>query len=174
MQAPRDRVLKVRLSGAEYAKLGRAFPRRGIAAGVRALALAFAQSSAKFDPGLGGPRKRVVKVRLSENEWNYVAETFPHRAVSTSLRALALGETPAHRSPALEIRRDWLLAVSRIGNNLNQIARGINHDNLTGTRIDVCRVLAKLIEIHDAIEEIYYDVQSSGRSESLDSIPVAQ
>jgi hypothetical protein len=39
-----------------------------------------------------------------------------------------------------------------LGNNLNQIAHGINRANLTGDKIDSIRVLAELVAIEEALE----------------------
>lgn len=54
----------------------------------------------------------------------------------------------------LEVRRELLLQLARIGNNLNQVAKGINLANLAGNKVDAVRVLAKLAEIQEAIEKL--------------------
>ena len=54
----------------------------------------------------------------------------------------------------LEVRREKLNALARIGNNLNQVAKGINQANVIGSKVDVVRVLAKLAEIQEAIERL--------------------
>ena len=76
------------------------------------------------------------------------------RGVSTSIRALALGQPVPRRSPALETRRELLLALARIGNNLNQLARAVNTANLTGSKVDALRLLAKLAEIQEQVENL--------------------
>jgi hypothetical protein len=99
-------------------------------------------------------RKHVLKVRFSDDEWDAIRASFPKRKVASSIRALALGQPPPRRSPALEVRREKLHALARIGNNLNQVARGINAANLAGGKVDAARVLTKLVEIESALEEI--------------------
>lgn len=99
-------------------------------------------------------RRRVLRIRFSDPEWTRINATFPVRGVSTSIRALALGQPVPRRSPALEIRRGLLLAVARIGNNLNQLARAVNTANLTGSKVDALRLLAKLVEIQEQVENL--------------------
>ena len=99
-------------------------------------------------------RKQVLRIRFSNTEWAQIHAAFPKRGVSTAVRALAFGQPVPRRSPALEVRREMLLALARIGNNLNQVARAINTANLTGSKVDAARVLAKLVEIQDRLESL--------------------
>lgn len=103
---------------------------------------------------MAASRKHVMKVRFSDDEWNTVRACFPKRKVASSIRNLALGQKAPRRSPALETRRELLLALSRIGNNLNQVARAVNIANLTGSKIDTVRLLAKLVEIQEQVENL--------------------
>ena len=99
-------------------------------------------------------RKHNLNIRFSDDEWKRVHEVFPKRKVGTVIRALALAQKAPRRSPALETRRELLLALARIGNNLNQVARAVNTANLTGSKIDAVRLLAKLVEIQDALDNL--------------------
>jgi hypothetical protein len=99
-------------------------------------------------------RKRVLQIRFSNGEWAKISKTFPPRKIGTAMRALALWREPPFRSPMLEVRRELLLQLARIGNNLNQVAKGINLANLAGNKVDAVRVLAKLAEIQEAIEKL--------------------
>jgi hypothetical protein len=99
-------------------------------------------------------RKHILNIRFSDDEWKRVHEVFPKRKVGTAMRALALAQNAPRRSPALEIRRGLLLAVARIGNNLNQLARAVNTANLTGSKVDALRLLAKLVEIQEQVENL--------------------
>jgi len=99
-------------------------------------------------------RNRVLGIRFSDDEWDEIHAMFPKRKVGTCIRMLGLGHTPPRYSPALEVRREKLNALARIGNNLNQVAKGINQANLAGSKVDAIRVLAKLVEIQDALENL--------------------
>jgi hypothetical protein len=99
-------------------------------------------------------RERILKIRFSDGEWAKIRETFPPRKVGTAIRALALWREPPFKSPMIEVRRELLLQLARIGNNLNQVAKGINEANLAGNKVDAVRVLAKLAEIQEAIEKL--------------------
>ena len=77
---------------------------------------------------------------------------FPNGPLVPGIRGLALGEAASHHhSPD---RQNLLHALARLGNNLNQIARGINRANLTGDEIDAVRVLAKLVEIQETLDRL--------------------
>jgi hypothetical protein len=99
-------------------------------------------------------REHILKIRFSDGEWAKIHETFPPHKVGTAMRALALWREPPFKSPLLEVRRELLLSLARIGNNLNQIARGINQANLTGDKIDTAKVLVELAAIRAAMEEL--------------------
>ena len=99
-------------------------------------------------------RERILKIRFSDGEWSKISETFPPRKVGTAIRALALWREPPLKSPVLEVRREKLNALARIGNNLNQVAKGSNQANVIGSKVDVVRVLAKLAEIQEVIERL--------------------
>src|ERR1035437_524046 len=99
-------------------------------------------------------RNHIVKLRFSDDELNAVRACFARRKVASSLRPLALGQKAPRRSPALETRRATLYALARIGNNLNQLARAVNTANLTGSQVDALRLLAKLVEIQEQLENL--------------------
>jgi len=99
-------------------------------------------------------RNHVLKVRFSDDELDAVRALFPKRKIAVGLRALALAQKAPRRSPVLEARRELLLALARIGNNLNQLARAVNTANLTGRKIDVVSLLAKLVEIQEQLENL--------------------
>jgi hypothetical protein len=175
MGTRRDHFLKIRYSDDEWARLHARFPRGTLGTDVRKLSLSqpapkigaaqatrkeYILALAQIGHDLNQTKRRQsgkrrgyrVTTRFSDDEWAVVRTTFPKGGVSTAMRGLALGEPVPHRSPVLEVRHDLLLAISRLGNNLNQIAKGINQANLAGKRVDPIRVLAKLVEIQDALE----------------------
>ena len=54
-----------------------------------------------------------------------------------------------------DVRRDLTRHLARIGNNLNQVARGINRAVLTGEKIEAVKVLVELAAIRAAMEELW-------------------
>ena len=94
-----------------------------------------------------------MKIRFSDGEWSKISETFPPRKVGTAIRALALWRNRLSKAPCLK-SAGKLNALARIGNNLNQVAKGINQANVIGSKVDVVRVLAKLAEIQEVIERL--------------------
>jgi hypothetical protein len=177
MRARRQRIIKIRLSEDEWARVHQTFPRGTLATTVRKLALGASppkSGAAKATRqelllALGQlghdlnhakhhePAKRrghTLRIRFSDDEWQDIQATFPKGGVGTAIRGLALGEPAPHRSPVLEARHDLLLAIARLGNNLNQLARGVNRANLAGGKIDPIRVLAKLVEIQDSLNQL--------------------
>ena len=102
-------------------------------------------------------RQHVLKIRLSDVEWAHVQNVFPKRAVGTSLRALALDLAIRfpQRNESVDVRRDLTRHLARIGNNLNQVARGINRAVLTGEKIEAVKILVELAAIRAAMEELW-------------------
>ena len=60
---------------------------------------------------------------------------------------------PPTESPR-SLRRPLVAQVAKIGNNLNQIARGVNTANATGTRFDLALVLQALRKIDQQLKEL--------------------
>lgn len=100
-------------------------------------------------------RQHILKIRLSSSERAHLQTVFPQRAVGTSLRALALGQSLPRRNEVAEGKRDVCVQLARIGNNLNQIAHGINCAVLTGDAIDAVRIAVELAAIRAAMEALW-------------------
>jgi hypothetical protein len=100
-------------------------------------------------------RQHVLKIRLSGAEWAHFQTVFPQRAVGTSLRALALGQPAPRRNEVAEGKRDVTRHLARIGNNLNQIAHGINRAAISGEKIAAVRIAVELAAIRAAMEALW-------------------
>jgi hypothetical protein len=103
---------------------------------------------------MSAKRKHVLKVRFSDDEWDKVRACYPKRKVASGIRDLALGQPPPRNGPALEVRREKINALARIGNNLNQVAHALNAANLVGRKIDLVQVFAKLVEIQTDLNNL--------------------
>ncbi|MFD3190105.1 plasmid mobilization relaxosome protein MobC [Sedimentitalea sp. HM32M-2] len=76
--------------------------------------------------------------------------------MSAMLRQLATGVAPKRRKPAPRVDPALVLAVSRNGGNLNQIARWLNTATRAGraSEIEALRVAAALVGIERRLVEI--------------------
>lgn len=97
-------------------------------------------------------RKKTIRFRVSESEYEAIlAQIPPGIAMSALFRERLTGgsleSTFDHRMLANQI--------ARIGNNLNQIARGVNTANAAGTRFDLIRVFQTLRQISEQIKELH-------------------
>jgi hypothetical protein len=152
----RLRRLSVRLSAAEYSQLAAAATAAGTSPStlLRDFALAALvrplRSPQHLEISTGGLLTRRVSSRLTAAE----AEALGLRALECDLpvaayvRQILRGSTPSARRPAA---RDAIVALSRVGNNLNQLTR-LAHG---GTLIP-----ADLFRVIEALRDEVYRVRA--------------
>lgn len=112
-------------------------------------------------------RNVSLNIWLSSAEKAALVERAGAQPLSAWLRCIALGEpVQASRSPRRErvgvvasVMSPLVLAVAKVGNNLNQIARQVNTDSLGGRAIDVIEVRLALRAIRASLEDIREEVQ---------------
>ena len=99
----------------------------------------------------GLKQTEIVSVRLSPEERDSVREraAICGKPISTYMREVALGSVPRVRRGHLE--RKTIYHLSRIGSNLNQIARTAN---ATGRLGDARKIEAAIEELTQAIERL--------------------
>jgi hypothetical protein len=130
---PRAHVIGVRLSAEEYHRLSAAAAAGGARPGTLArrlirdqLAGAPAAAGTRCPPAAaasaGDPLVRTVATRISLAECDDLREraTAAGLAVGSFLRLLLRGLPPAPRRP---LTRSAIVALNRVGNNLNQLTR---------------------------------------------------
>lgn len=108
-------------------------------------------------------RTNIVKVRLTDSELNLIKEKNPHASLSRFMREATLNaarptapiEQPKQKYSKTE--RDTLIALSRIGTNVNQIARAINVDVKNLNDIDKTKLLILLLDIEKQLKELRPD-----------------
>lgn len=89
--------------------------------------------------GAKGGRKRMLSLRLLPEEHALLRSRACGAGLSVGayLRASALGEAGPRARPAPAVDADLLAravaALNKVGSNLNQIARALNRDRLTGS-----------------------------------------
>ena len=104
-------------------------------------------------------REHRVEVRLSDDELNQLknanASSIARFLRESALSAVNKQETQVPQFTKLD--RDFLLELSRIGNNINQIAKAINTDIAADRPIDAARLLHLLIGIDQVVRELRND-----------------
>lgn len=122
-------------------------------------------------------RDKVYKVRLSEEEVQRIKNANISQ-VARFLRETAFQELDrrdAERKAEVEgkeykpkqkaevyytkLDRDFLLELSRIGGNINQIARAINVDAARGEPFDAVKLLHLLIAVNESIQTLKEDLK---------------
>ena len=104
-------------------------------------------------------REHRVEVRLSDDELNQLknanASSIARLLRESALRVVNKQETQVPQFTKLD--RDFLLELSRIGNNINQISRAINTDIASSRPLDAARLLHLLIGVDQALKELRDD-----------------
>jgi hypothetical protein len=116
-----------------------------------------------------GPRARNISLNLwlSSAEKEALQRRAGDRPVSVWLRDLALGQAPQPmRTPrrnkvgvVADVTAPMTRAISKIGNNLNQLARQTNSDALAGRAIDVVAIRVALAAMRAELRQIREEVQ---------------
>lgn len=94
-------------------------------------------------------KKEIRKtVRFSETEWEQIEKNLEGKSFSDFTREVLLhGEIKISRVKKMD--QDLIYEINRIGNNLNQIAKKANSNELAGIQL-----LAELVEIEKAIKNV--------------------
>lgn len=119
-------------------------------------------------------RERTFKVRLSETEYQLLDSNNPYGSIAKLLRQSAIEKsTKIHNSKADDeekikltkvvepaynkTERALILELSRIGNNVNQIAKAVNTDIAGVGTFDKVKLLHLLISIDQQLRELRPD-----------------
>ena len=119
-------------------------------------------------------REITYKVRLSESEYQLLDSNNPYGSMAKLLRQSALEKTTqlfnSKANDAEKIKlskvvessynkteRNLILELSRIGNNVNQIAKAVNTDIASTGAFDKVKLLHLLISIDQQLRELRPD-----------------
>ena len=119
-------------------------------------------------------REITYKVRLSESEYQLLDSNNPYGSMAKLLRQSALEKTTqlfnSKANDAEKIKlskvvessynkteRNLILELSRIGNNVNQIAKAVNTDIASTGAFDKVKLLHLLISIDQHLRELRPD-----------------
>ena len=92
-------------------------------------------------------RTHKIEIRVTADELAQMKKRFAPKNLSTEIREFALTERLPPRRTLADL--DTLAALARIGNNINQIARGLNSSQ--GRALDKIELLRSLAELRDQI-----------------------
>ena len=119
-------------------------------------------------------REKTFKVRLSESEYDLLDSNNPYGSIAKFLRQAAVEKaakiynskkeeeqkikvTKVVESSYSKTERALILELSRIGNNVNQIAKAVNTDIAWVGTFDKVKLLHLLISIDQQLRELRPD-----------------
>ena len=105
-------------------------------------------------------RNKVYKVRMSDTELQKLRDGTVEnvaRFLRESAMAAVGGREQKHVYTKLD--REFLLELSRIGNNINQVAKALNTDIAKGEPFDAVRLFHLLIAINENLEALRRDLK---------------
>jgi Bacterial mobilisation protein (MobC) len=114
----------------------------------------------------GEVRNQVVPIRLSQTELDYAKELAGSLSLSEFFRKAGLGQAIPQRrkrQPLPMLHREMLLALGKIGGNLNQIARACSSQRIHGT-VD----MTLLTELQDTIRNLCFQIATIAPDEEDD------
>ena len=115
----------------------------------------FAPDTPKIKSRLGMVRDKTYKVRLSTEELE-VLKNDNVQNIARFLRESGLNSINKKKQKNLysKLDREFLLELSRIGNNVNQIAKAINIDIAKREPLSAVKLLHLLISINENLQDL--------------------
>ena len=107
-------------------------------------------------------RTKVVKVTLFNSEFQLLEEKNPYKSVAKLLRESALNavkQQDVHTSKYSKLDREFILELSRIGTNINQISKTINTNIARDEPLDAVKLLHLLIGIDETLKQLKESVK---------------
>ena len=107
-------------------------------------------------------RTKVVKVTLFNSEFQLLEEKNPYKSVAKLLRESALNavkQQDVHTSKYSKLDREFILELSRIGTNINQISKSINTNIARNEPFDAVKLLHLLIGIDETLKTLRESVR---------------
>ena len=106
--------------------------------------------------------QKVVKVTLFDSEFKLLEDKNPYNSVAKLLRESALKavkQEEVHTSTYSKLDRDFILELSRIGTNINQISKAINTNIARDEPMDAVKLLHLLIGIDETLKQLKESVK---------------
>ena len=107
-------------------------------------------------------RTKVVKVTLFDSEFKLLEDKNPYNSVAKLLRESALKavkQEDIQTSTYSKLDRDFILELSRIGTNINQLSKAINTNIAREEPFEAVKLLHLLIGIDETLKKLKESVQ---------------
>jgi hypothetical protein len=98
-------------------------------------------------------RTIIMRFRVNPEEHLIIKDNAGKQQVGPFVRDLALGKKSKRRTPP--VNKELVREISRVGNNLNQIARHINTSKKSGLDVSAIEVLSEIREIRSVLGEVW-------------------
>lgn len=98
-------------------------------------------------------RKNTIKLSLNDDEYNYLNERKTRHHLASFIREVILNTTPQNK--IINVDPALILAVNRIGNNLNQLAKYThqNSDLHQKTASELSKIRVELVNLIELIKK---------------------
>jgi len=101
-------------------------------------------------------RNKEIKVRLTQEEYELLLERKTKARLAEWVRDTCLGSEPSKKAKSMpKVDPALLVALSKIGGNINQIARHLNNDRSMGLEKKI-EHLTELASIEQSLDELLH------------------
>jgi len=101
-------------------------------------------------------RNKEIKVRLTQEEYEQLLERKTKARLAEWVRETCLGSEPSRKAKSVpKVDPTLLVALSKIGGNINQIARHLNNDRSMGLEKKI-EHLTELASIEQSLDELLH------------------
>jgi len=101
-------------------------------------------------------RTKRLEIQLSEEEYEQLLERKTKARLAEWVRDTCLGSEPSRKAkPVPKVDPALLVALSKIGGNINQIARHLNNDRSMGLEKKI-EHLTELASIEQSLDELLH------------------
>jgi hypothetical protein len=102
-------------------------------------------------------RQKEIKIRLTDEEHQALLDRCTTASLASWMRETCLSEKRTKQSKVIEVDPKLLRQLAGIGNNLNQIARLVNHESKASSAIDRIAVITALSGIERELQRLHDD-----------------
>ena len=102
-------------------------------------------------------RQKEIKIRLTDEEHQALLDRCTTASLASWMRESCLNEKRTKQSKVIEVDPKLLRQLAGIGNNLNQIARLVNHESKANSAIDRIAIITALSGIERELQRLHDD-----------------
>ena len=117
-------------------------------------------------------RQKEIKIRLTDEEHQALLDRCTTASLASWMRESCLNEKRTKQSKVIEVDPKLLRQLAGIGNNLNQIARLVNHESKANSAIDRIAIITALSGIERELQGCTMIIKIHSRGIGSGSAPV--